>query len=231
MHVEQRAIRVENQGFDPHLPMFKLLRPWSIAYDELYQAFVGRSGALQHRACVLRPMGGRPRAPGALLGGRVGQPPPRYSFWDIQTAANRSRTRWRLSRSSAATASLSSCRSAPRPRSPTCDLRWGDRAAASHLFGPEALEYRVNHCEAAVAIVRADDARQFWAIKDRLTHLRHVIGVGGAREAGVHSFEALVEKASRQFNTVDTAAHDPALIIYTSGTTARPKERSRRTGC
>src|SRR5207302_10465237 len=52
----------------------------------------------------------------------------------------------------------------------------------SHLFGPEALEYRVNHAEASVAIVEPMTLANLWAIKDRLTHLRHVIGVGGARE-------------------------------------------------
>ena len=46
---------------------------------------------------------------------------------------------------------------------------------------------------------------------------------GGARESGVHAWEALLGKASPEFNCVDTAADDPALIIYTSGTTGAPK--------
>jgi acetyl-CoA synthetase len=81
----------------------------------------------------------------------------------------------------------------------------------------------MEHAEASVAIVEPTTLAGLWAIKDRLTHLRHVIGVGGAREAGVHPWERLAEKSSSRFSPVDTAADDPALIIYTSGTTGPPK--------
>jgi acetyl-CoA synthetase len=74
-----------------------------------------------------------------------------------------------------------------------------------------------------VAIVEPTTIGNLWQIRDKLSRLRHVIGVGGARESGVHPWEALLEKASGQFTLVDTAADDPALIIYTSGTTGAPK--------
>src|SRR6266852_9496035 len=148
-----------------------------------------------------------------------------YSFWDVQMAANR------LSNALAALGVKRGDRVAlilpQRPETAIAYMAIFQMGAIalplSHLFGPEALEYRVNHAEASAAIVEPTTLANLWTIKDRLTHLRHVIGVGGAREAGVHSFEALVEKASRQFNAVDTAANDPALIIYTSGTTGAPK--------
>ena len=50
-----------------------------------------------------------------------------------------------------------------------------------------------------------------------------MIGVGGAREAGVRPWEELLARAGREFACVDTAPDDPALIIYTSGTTGAPK--------
>ncbi|MDP1654011.1 MAG: AMP-binding protein [Rhodocyclaceae bacterium] len=93
----------------------------------------------------------------------------------------------------------------------------------SHLFGPDALEYRLADSAACVAIVDAATLPRLWAVKDRLPNLRHVIGVGGAREAGVHDWDALLSRAARRFRCVDTAADDPALIIYTSGTTGNPK--------
>jgi acetyl-CoA synthetase len=93
----------------------------------------------------------------------------------------------------------------------------------SHLFGPEALEYRMEHAGASVAIVEPATLPNLWAIRERLSHLRHVIGVAGARESGVHAWEALLGKASARFACVDTAAEEPALIIYTSGTTGPPK--------
>ncbi len=90
----------------------------------------------------------------------------------------------------------------------------------SHLFGPDALEYRLHHAEASVAIAEPTTIANLLAVKDRVPSLKHVIGVGGA--AGT-SFEALCEKASDSFDCVDTSAEDPSLIIYTSGTTGAPK--------
>ncbi|MEO8718793.1 MAG: AMP-binding protein, partial [Burkholderiales bacterium] len=93
----------------------------------------------------------------------------------------------------------------------------------SHLFGPDALEYRMEHAEVSVALVEPTTIANLWAVKNKLTHLRHVIGVGGARESGVHAWQDLLAKAGSDFNLVDTHAEDPALIIYTSGTTGPPK--------
>ena len=93
----------------------------------------------------------------------------------------------------------------------------------SHLFGPDALEYRINHAEATVAIVEPATIANLWAIKGRLATLKHVIGVAGANESGVHGWESLLSKAKSTFEIQDTSADDPALIIYTSGTTGAPK--------
>ncbi len=60
-------------------------------------------------------------------------------------------------------------------------------------------------------------------MKDRLSGLRDVIGVGGARESSVLPWEDLLQKAKAEFACIDTSAEDPSLIIYTSGTTGAPK--------
>jgi len=93
----------------------------------------------------------------------------------------------------------------------------------SHLFGPEALEYRLEHAGASVAIVEPTTLPNLWAIKDKLSSLKHVIGVAGASEKNVLSWDELLQKSSSFFQCVDTAANDPSLIIYTSGTTGAPK--------
>jgi acetyl-CoA synthetase len=93
----------------------------------------------------------------------------------------------------------------------------------SHLFGPDALEYRLTDAGAKAAIVDPDTLPKLWAVKDRTPELRHVIGVAGARETGVLVWEDLITRASREFACIDTAADDPAMIIYTSGTTGSPK--------
>jgi acetyl-CoA synthetase len=80
----------------------------------------------------------------------------------------------------------------------------------------------MEHAEASVAIVEATTVGNLAAMRDRLTHLRHVIGVETAGRE-ILSWRNLLEKASSRFAAVDTEADDPALIIYTSGTTGPPK--------
>ena len=46
---------------------------------------------------------------------------------------------------------------------------------------------------AMVALVEPTTIANLWAIKDKLPDLKHVIGVGGAREAGVHLYETLLQ--------------------------------------
>jgi len=148
-----------------------------------------------------------------------------YSFWDIQMAANR------LSNALAALGVKRGDRVAlilpQRPEAAIAYIAIFQMGAIalplSHLFGPDALEYRINHAEASVALVEPNTIGNLWAVKERLPSLRQVIGVGGARESGVHEWDALLAKASRSFRCVDTAADDPAVIIYTSGTTGAPK--------
>ncbi len=148
-----------------------------------------------------------------------------YSFWDIQQQANR------LSNALAALGVQRGDRVAlllpQRPESAIAYMAIFQMGAValplSHLFGPDALEYRMEHAGASVAIVEPTTLPNLWQVRGKLPQLRHVIGVGGARESGVHAWEALLEKASTRFNLVDTAADDPALIIYTSGTTGAPK--------
>jgi acetyl-CoA synthetase len=93
----------------------------------------------------------------------------------------------------------------------------------SVLFGPEALEYRLQNGETVAAIVDPASLPNLAQIRDKLLLLKHVVGVAGARESWVQPWETLLEKASSRFDPVDTAADEPALLIYTSGTTGPPK--------
>jgi acetyl-CoA synthetase len=145
-----------------------------------------------------------------------------YSFWDLQQAANR------LSNALAALGVKRGDRVAiilpQRPETAIAYIAVFQMGAIalplSHLFGPDALEYRMEHAEASVAIVEPTTIGNLSAIRDRLTHLRQVIGVD---VPGMLDWKGLLEKASSRFHPVDTAADDPALIIYTSGTTGPPK--------
>ena len=149
----------------------------------------------------------------------------KYTFWDVQREANR------LSNALAGLGVGRGDRVAlilpQRPEMAIAYMAIFQMGAIalplSHLFGPDALEYRMDFAGASVALVEPTTIANLWAIKNKLGSLKHVIGVGGARESGVHSYESLLQKAKSEFQTVATEANDPALIIYTSGTTGPPK--------
>jgi acetyl-CoA synthetase len=148
-----------------------------------------------------------------------------WSFWDIQAAANR------LSNALAGLGVRAGDRVAlilpQRPETAIACIALFQMGAIalplSHLFGPDALEYRMNHAGAKAAIVEPTTLPSLWAIRAKLPELKHIIGVGGATENGVLEWEALLAKASSRFIPMDTSAEDPSLIIYTSGTTGAPK--------
>ncbi len=102
----------------------------------------------------------------------------------------------------------------------------------STLFGPEALEFRLNDSAAAVLI--CDDASivAVQNIRGRCEALRHVIGVGdshrgdpggGAAAMADLDFASIMAGQPPEFVPADTRADDPAVLIYTSGTTGNPK--------
>src|SRR3954471_13818535 len=138
-----------------------------------------------------------------------------HTFWDIQVAANR------LSNALAGLGVKAGDRVAlilpQRPETAIAYMAIFQMGAIalplSHLFGPDALEYRMNHAGASVAIVEPTTLPNLWAIKGKLEHLRHVIGVA-ARESGVLAWDQLLEKSASSFECVDTKADEPALIIY-----------------
>ena len=194
-------------------------------YDELYASF---RWEVPERYNIARACCGRwaaDRARFALYWEDESGATAAYTFWDIQREANR------LSNALAGLGVKRGDRVAiilpQRPETAIAFMAIFQMGAValplSHLFGAEALEYRMEHAGASVALVEPTTIANLWAVRGRLPQLRHVIGVGGAREAGVHAWETLLEKASRSFSPIDTVADDPALIIYTSGTTGAPK--------
>ena len=93
----------------------------------------------------------------------------------------------------------------------------------SFLFGPDALEYRLENSETKVALVDAQSADNLAPIRARLPGLAHALGIAGVRGADLLDYDAAVNAASPHFAAVTTLASDPALIVYTSGTTGPPK--------
>ena len=148
-----------------------------------------------------------------------------WSFWDVQQAANR------LSNVLGAMGVLAGDRVAiilpQRPETGIAHMACYQMGAiavpVSHLFGADALEYRLSHAGVRVAIIDEGGLEKLAAVREKLPQLKHVIGVGGARESWVREWATLLPLAASRYTATDTAADDPAMIIYTSGTTGNPK--------
>jgi acetyl-CoA synthetase len=93
----------------------------------------------------------------------------------------------------------------------------------SFLFGPDALEYRLEDSEASVAIVDPQSQPNLASVRDKLPQLKHVIGVAGASASWISDWETVLANKPRHFTPASTRAADAALLVYTSGTTGPPK--------
>jgi len=82
----------------------------------------------------------------------------------------------------------------------------------SMLFGPEALDFRLQDSAATLAIVDAAAKERVDGVRSRCPALRAVVQVNEASDEG-----------DDDFVLVSTRADDPAILIYTSGTTGNPK--------
>ena len=91
----------------------------------------------------------------------------------------------------------------------------------SQLFGPEALQYRLQDSGAVLAVVDAVSSPTVAELKSSCPALRLCIGMdAGSGDVG---FEAPTQKDVEEWPLHLSLAQDPAVLIYTSGTTGPPK--------
>jgi acetyl-CoA synthetase len=93
----------------------------------------------------------------------------------------------------------------------------------SMLFGPDALQYRLQNSEACAAIVDESAIANLLAARAECPRLHSVIAVGDAQGQGDLDWSAALLRESADFSAVATRADDAAVLIYTSGTTGPPK--------
>ena len=92
----------------------------------------------------------------------------------------------------------------------------------SFLFGPEALEYRLQHSEAVALIIDQSGVDAYQEIRHNCPALHTVITLDCSAD-GALDWHSAVSQWTDHFDAVATLAHDPAILIYTSGTTGAPK--------
>jgi acetyl-CoA synthetase len=90
------------------------------------------------------------------------------------------------------------------------------------LFGIEAIAYRLKDSGARALISNAQGLAKLAAVRDAAPALEVVWSIDGPAD-GAEDFNAVLARAASEFTPVATTADDPALMVYTSGTTGPPK--------
>jgi acyl-CoA synthetase (AMP-forming)/AMP-acid ligase II len=89
-------------------------------------------------------------------------------------------------------------------------------------LAPPEIEYIVNHSEARVFLVADEFLKTAKDLKGKLATVQHFVHMGaGDSPEGYTAYETLLGEAGEPDVTVEP--HDPWTIMYTSGTTGRPK--------
>jgi len=93
----------------------------------------------------------------------------------------------------------------------------------SILFGPDALEFRLQDSEAVLAIADENAMASLKAVRPNCPALRTILAAGQAEGRGDMDYSRALADHPGVFKAVNTLAEDPAILIYTSGTTGQPK--------
>ena len=90
------------------------------------------------------------------------------------------------------------------------------------LFGVDALSYRLENSGATALITNAWGVERIAEVRNELPALKLVLSLDGPG-GGARGFADELSRASSDFAPVDTSPDDPAMMVYTSGTTGQPK--------
>ena len=90
-------------------------------------------------------------------------------------------------------------------------------------FGPDAIKDRLSNSGATILITNKELKSRVDKVRKKLPDLKHVIVVDDKPKKGEIDFKKEMEEASEEFKAAHMKPKDPAFMLYTSGTTGKPK--------
>jgi len=91
-------------------------------------------------------------------------------------------------------------------------------------FGPDAIRDRLADCDAVALVTDKELKKRFYEVKDQLPALKHLIVVDEDNlPAGEVNYNKEMAAASKDFETVHMDPEEYMFMLYTSGTTGKPK--------
>ena len=91
----------------------------------------------------------------------------------------------------------------------------------SHLYGPDTYRHILQDSQATAIVVSPGQADIIRSIRADLPSLITMV-VNGEPEAGEHALSD-ASSESTEFEPVSTSSNEPALLVYTSGSSGHPK--------
>jgi len=90
-------------------------------------------------------------------------------------------------------------------------------------FGPDAIRDRMLDSGAIAIVTDSDLKKRVYEVKSLLPELKHIIVVGGELGPGEISWNKEMDAASTSFDTAHMDPEEFMYMLYTSGTTGKPK--------